>query len=65
MVGLKDQALGYEYTGAWNGASPFCFAVLSTEQARLTCTLRVAAVATIIRNEGLRGLYKGCVLPVR
>ncbi|GJN92216.1 hypothetical protein Rhopal_005246-T1 [Rhodotorula paludigena] len=35
MVGLKDQALGYEYTGAWN------------------------AVATIIRNEGLRGLYKG------
>ncbi|GAA6053452.1 hypothetical protein JCM3770_005172 [Rhodotorula araucariae] len=35
MVGLKDQALGYQYNGAWD------------------------AVFTIIRNEGVRGLYKG------
>ncbi|GAA6035899.1 hypothetical protein JCM8097_005152 [Rhodosporidiobolus ruineniae] len=35
MVGLKSQALGYEYTGAWD------------------------AVFTIIRREGIRGLYKG------
>ncbi|GAA5969066.1 hypothetical protein JCM11641_007456 [Rhodosporidiobolus odoratus] len=35
MVGMKSQALGYEYGGAWD------------------------AVLTILRKEGLRGLYKG------
>ncbi|BGP28737.1 hypothetical protein JCM10296v2_000473 [Rhodotorula toruloides] len=35
MVGLKSQALGYEYTGAWN------------------------AVFSIIRQDGIKGLYRG------
>ncbi|GAA5837342.1 hypothetical protein JCM9279_005658 [Rhodotorula babjevae] len=35
MVGLKSQALGYQYKGAWD------------------------AVFTIIRTEGIRGMYKG------
>ncbi|GAA5856357.1 hypothetical protein JCM8547_000884 [Rhodosporidiobolus lusitaniae] len=35
MVGLKSEALGYQYKGAWD------------------------AIFTIIRTEGVRGLYKG------
>lgn len=54
MVGLKSQALGYEYTGAWNGElSLFALAFVGADGPAV-CT----AVFSIIRQDGIRGLVR-------
>lgn len=64
MVGLKSQALGYEYTGSWNGTS---LPLLGVQFRAYSHTLTTypschrLAIATIVRREGVRGLYRGII----
>lgn len=55
MVGLKSQALGYEYTGAIQGSCD----IMTREVRQRVDSKRPVAVKIILRTEGIKGLVSG------